>query len=132
MQASLIVSSLILSITISRTIGAAIITQPIEYVVSENGLQMRPIDYMDSTRIKRSGSGDILGYVKSGIQTKLSQFAKASAGAISHFSKHSSGGGYSYGIPSVSKTLLFWKVNHLLYLFNKSKIFFLIYFLKCI
>lgn len=107
-QIALYVSLAILAVTICRTSGAVILAQPIEYVITHSNPQEVPVDLMDPTRIKRSGSGDIFGYVKKGIQSKFSQIAKASSGAVAHFSKHSSGPpvepGYHYGPPvSINK-----------------------------
>lgn len=90
----------ILAITVCRTSGAAVL-QPVEYVITHNNPSV-PVEYLDPSRIKRSGSGDILGYVKEGLKAKISQVAGASKGSVAYFSKHSSAHqdqGYHYGEP---------------------------------
>lgn len=98
----------LLAITIAETFGAAI-----EITIEDdesNSRSLKPGGESavedDVIRIKRSGSGDIFGFIKKGITSKLTQVAQASAGASAHFSKGSSGGssgggggGYYYPSP---------------------------------
>lgn len=88
---------------------------PVEFLITDQeGRSLGTVDIdpsvaeedpnlLDASRIKRSGSGGIFGYIKDGISSKLGQIASASAGAAAHFSGSSSGStGYGYGYGSVS------------------------------
>ncbi|GLV41072.1 uncharacterized protein CBL_04596 [Carabus blaptoides fortunei] len=100
----------LLAFTIANTWGAAILEEPVEYIMIEDPslVNGQIPEYIDGViRIKRSGSGDFFGYIKKGITSKIAQIAQASAGSSAHFSKSSSsgssggggGGGYHYGHP---------------------------------
>lgn len=119
----------LLAITVTEILGAAILEEPVEYImIQDPGLANGQIpQYIDGViRIKRSGSGDFFGYIKKGITSKITQIAQASAGASAHFSKSSSSGssgssggdgdGYHYGphhdVPSVSNLIITLFFDH--------------------